>query len=212
MSSLRDLEQVGQATAGDQLDPNPQTVGGLTDLVFTRTYKVRSSLLSNYLFQILSPNVRVMDATVTSAYLTAQRATRIDELDYHLVCVFAQKPSTWMSDASFETVTFPGVEESALYAANEFNFRSGPTSFNTLVRRQHDYFLGPIQGIATIPRFNPVDNATGRRVAVITDNTTPSSDRWISMVGGRQEIVVDSVVTKFKGDIWSRITRYALAQ
>lgn len=206
------LEVVGSQVAGDQIDPNPQTVGGLTDLVFTRTYKVNSNSLSGFIFQILNPAVRVTDATVPNAYLVKQRATKIDEVNVHLQCVFAQIPSQWMSDATYETTTFPGVEPSSLFAPTEFDFRSGPTSFNTQVRMQHDYFLGPISGIATIPRFKPVNMATGLRVSTITDQTNPSSDEYISMVGGRREIVVDSVVVKWMGDIWDRRTRFALAK
>lgn len=212
MASLADLERVGSLVAGDSLDPNPQTAGGLTDLVFTRNFKVNSAVVGDYLYRILDPIVVVMDLEITNAYLVAQRATKIDDVNMNLACVFAQIPSMWTSDSAYETVTFPGVAPSALFAPGEFDFRTGAASYNTLVRRQHDYFLGPLKAIPTIPRFRPVDVQTGLRVSQITDYTFPSSDEYISMVGGRREIVVDSVPQRWKGNIFNRVTRFAQAK
>jgi hypothetical protein len=212
MAQLSDLEQVGQQTSGDQLDPNIQTPGGQNDLVFTRTYKVNSNVVKNYTYQILDSNVRITDATISNAYLVHQRAVRLDEVNMHLICTFAQIPSTWQTDATYEAVTFPGVAPSSLYVPDEFEFRSGPTSFDTQVRKEHAYFLGPQSGIATFERFKPVDAMTGLRVSTITDFTVPSSDQYISLVQGRGEIVVSSVVMRWKGDIWDRTTKYALAK
>jgi hypothetical protein len=130
----------------------------------------------------------------------------------HLLCVFAQIPSTWMTDATYETVTFPGVLPSSLYVTDEFEFRSGPTSFDTQVRKEHAYFLGPQSSIATFDRFKPVDAVTGLRVSTISDFTVPSSDEYISLVQSRGEIIVSSVVLRWKGDILDRVTKYALAK
>jgi hypothetical protein len=205
------LEPVGASEPGDALDPNPQTLGGQTDLVFTRRFRVNGANAADYLFQILNPASAVVDSDITDAYLVNQRLQRINQVDQHLVCVFAQIPSRWSSDVSYQNVTFPGVDRSELYAPGEFEFRSSPTSISTQVRYDHEYFLGPIQGIATFPRFKPVDSQ-GLRVSTITDYTTPSADTYISMVNGRQEIVVESVVLPWKGNIFDRRTLYALAK
>ena len=52
MASLADLEVVGSQVAGDQLDLNPGVVGGQNDYTFTRTFKVNSNVVKNYLFQM----------------------------------------------------------------------------------------------------------------------------------------------------------------
>ena len=105
MDFFSDLEEEGDATTGDALDANPQTLGGATDIVFTRTYKVRANVATNYLFQILSttsaPTVRVTDKFYSNAYLVRQRMSRIDQVNNRLTCVFAQIPATWRSDVSY---------------------------------------------------------------------------------------------------------------
>lgn len=211
MPALRDLETVGDAETGDTLDPNPQTVGGSTDIVFTRTYKVNNSVAASYLFQILDAPVRVMDDKYTDAYLVKQRLNRIDQVNSHLTCVFAQIPSTWQSDANYQAITMPGVDRSSLYAPTDFDFRGSPISISTQIRYEHAYFLGPISSIATRQRFRPVD-ADGVRVSVINDQTYPSANEYISMVNGRQELVMESIVLPWRGDIWDRRTLFALAK
>lgn len=212
---LSDLERVGDSQPGDATDPNPQTLGGQTDLVFSRTYKILGSSLANYLFQIKSttvaPATRITDATITSAYLVAQKYKRIDEVNGHLICVFAQIPSTWSTDHQYQTIPFPGVQQSSLYTPYDFEFRPSAASFSTQIRYEHAYFLGPANGIATRPRFKPTNNQ-GYRTSVITDDTNPTADQYISMVNGRQELVIESVVLPWKGDIFVRRTLFALAK
>jgi hypothetical protein len=208
------LEMVGDAVPGDSLNPNQQTLGGATDLVFTRTYKVGADYAS-YLFQILSttaaPTTRVTDDKITTAYLVKQRLQRVDDVNSHLVCVFASLPSTWMTDYRLENVTMPGVLRSSFNSPGEFNFRSSPVSFLTPVRYEHAYFLGPPIGIATYSLFAPV-SVQGSRTSILDDNTDPSSDFYISMVNGRGEFVVESGARQWLGDIFERITKFAVAQ
>lgn len=210
MGFFTGLELVGSQTAGDSLDVNPGTVGGLNDWVFSRTYKVRSSSLSSYLFQILNPAVRVFDDTNTSAYLVKQRAVRHDEVNVHLTCVFSMIPSAW-DESKYQPVTFPGVLPSSVYAATDFPFRASSYTKTTQCRHHHQYFLGPISSIPTVDLFQPVDS-DGTRVSVISDFTTPSADEYIALVNNRAEIVTESVVLPFKGDIWGLRTTYAVAK
>lgn len=210
MGFFTGLELVGSQTAGDALDLNPGTIGGLNDWAFSRTYKVRSSVLENYLFQILSPAVRVTDDTNPTAYLVKQRAVRLDEVNVHLICVFSMIPSQW-DESKYQPVTFPGVLPSTLYTPADFPFRSSSYTKTTQCRHNHQYFLGPINSIPTVPLFQPVDS-DGNRVSVITDYTTPSSDEYISLVASRGEIVTESVVLPYRGDIWDLRTTFSIAK
>ena len=210
MGNFTDLEQVGSQVAGDSLDPNPGTIGGLNDWVFSRTYKVNSNILKNYLFQILNPPVRITDDVVTNAYLVRQSARRVDEVNAHLTCVFAQIPSSW-DQSAYQPVTFPGVQLSSLYAPQDFTFRTSAYTKPTQARHHHQYFLGPISSIPTIPLFKPVDSQ-GNRVSVLDDWTSPSADEYISLVASRGETVQESVVVPWKGDIYCLRTLYAVAQ
>lgn len=214
-SPLSDLEEVGARFTGDQLDPNPQSIGGQTDLVFTRTFKVSAVNAPNYLYQIRStfsaPATRVMDAKIPTAYLVAQRLVAVNDADMHLVCVFAQLPSTWYTDASYQNVPFPGVLQSSLYTPYDFEFRASALTLSTQTRYEHTYFLGPQNAIAPRPRFKVFD-VHGYRTSVIDDNTNPSADEYIGLVNARQEIVIESVVLPWKGDIYDRRTLFALAK
>lgn len=210
MGFFTGLELVGSQVAGDSLDTNPGTIGGLNDWVFSRTYKVRSSLLQNYLFQILNPLVRVTDDTNPTAYLVKQRAVRHDEVNVHLTCVFAMLPSAW-DESKYQPVTFPGVLPSTVYASSDFPFRASAYTKTTQCRHHHQYFLGPINAIPTVPVFQPVDQF-GNRVSVISDWTTPSADEYIGLVNNRGEIVTESVVLPWKGDLWNLRSTYAVAK
>lgn len=210
MGFFTGLELVGSQTAGDALEVNPGTIGGLNDWVFSRTYKVRSSVLKNYLFQILNPAIRVTDDTNSSAYLVKQHASRMDEVNVHLTCVFAQIPSQW-DESRYQPVTFPGVLPSTLYSPADFPFRSSAYTKTTQCRHHHQYFLGPINSIPTVALFQPVDSA-GSRVSVISDYTTPSADEYISLVNNRGEIVTESVIMPWKGDIYDLRTTYAVSK
>lgn len=204
------LEQVGEQMAGDSLDFNPGTVGGQNDYVFTRTYKVNSNNVQAFLYQILNPAVRVTDATIPNAYLVKQRASKVDEVNMHLSCVFAQIPSSW-DDFKDVPASFPGVLPSTLYTPYDFPYRSSTYTKESKCRYNFQYFLGPPRTIPTVPLFQPVDS-DGNRVSVISDFTTPSADTYISLVGNRGEIVLHSTVNKWKGDIWELKTTYAEAK
>lgn len=204
------LEEVGQRVPGDSLNPNRGTIGGRNDWVFSRTYKVNGTEVENYLFKILDPAIRVTDDTVTNAYLVDQRASKLDENNVILTCVFAQIPSAW-TKSSYQTVTFPGVLPSSLYSPSDFAFRSSSYSKPTQCRHLYTYFLGPINTTATLPLFQPVDS-DGNRVSVISDFTYPSADEYISLTASRGEIVVESIVENFMGDIWARRDLLAVAK
>lgn len=210
MGNFTALEQVGSLVVGDSLEVNPGTVGGLNDFVFTRTYKVNTNVIQNYLFQILNPPNRITDDTITTAYLVKQSSRKIDDVNHHLTCVFAQIPSQW-DQSSYQTVPFPGVAVSSLYTAFDFPFRSSIYSYPSQCRHNWQYFLGPISSIPTATKFQPVDDQ-GNRVSVITDWTNPSCDEYIAMVNSRREIITESVVINYKGDIWGLRTTYALAK
>lgn len=210
MGFFTDLEIVGEQVAGDSLDLNQGTVGGLNDFVFSRTYRVNSRVVQNYLFQILNPSVRVTDDTIPSAYLVRQRATKVDEVNLHLTCVFAQLPSSW-DDFKEVPASFPGVLPSTLYSPYDFPFRNSTYTKESKCRYNYQYFLGPPRTIPTVPLFQPIDS-DGNRVSVISDYTFPSADEYISLVGNRGEIVLSSVIQPWKGDIWALRTTYAEAK
>ena len=210
MASLRDLEEQGSAEVGVSMQPAQQTTGGSTNLVITRRYKVRSSSATDYIFQILNASPRIMDPTFTDAYLIAQSIGPLDASNGILTCVFAQLPQTW-DEAFYNAVTFPGVDPSSLYSPYDFAFRSGAVSFTTQARYEHTYFLGPINAIPTRTKFKVVDT-DGNQVSVVTDFTEPSSDEYISYVQGRQELVIESVVLPWRGDIWDRRSLLAIAK
>lgn len=210
MSSLRDLEEQGSAEIGVALMPAQQTTGGLTNLLITRRYKVRSADVGNYLYQILNASVRITDPAFTDAYLVRQSVSGYDQSNGILTCQFAQIPQEW-DEAFFNAVTFPGVSPSSLYEPVDFPWRSGSVSFETQARYNHKYFLGPINSIPTVPKFAPVD-MFGNRVSQIDDWTTPSADEYVGMIQSRQEICVSSVVLNWMGDIWDRRTLYAIAK
>lgn len=210
MASLSELEVVGAQVAGDSIDPNPGTIGGQNDYVFTRTFKVNSNVVKNYLFPILNPPMRIVDSKIQNAYLVNQRAVKVDDINDHLICVFAQIPSAW-NESKYQPVTFPGVEVSSLFTPFDFPFRSSPYTKPTQARYYYQYFLGPISGIPTYPTFQPVDRQ-GNRVSVITDWTDPSADEYIALCASRGEIVTESVVLPWRGDIWALRTLFAVAK
>lgn len=210
MGTFTALEQVGSLVTGDALDLNPGTVGGLNDFAFSRTYKVNTNVIQNYLFQILNPSIRVADDTIQSAYLVKQRSHKIDEVNHHLICVFSQIPSPW-NESKYQPVPFPGVQVSSLYTAFDFPFRNSTFTKSSQCRHFWQYFLGPINSIPTVPLFQPVDS-DGNRTNLITDWTSPSTDEYVSLVNSRGEIVTESVVLPFKGDIWGLRTTYAIAK
>jgi len=211
MPNFKLLEQVGDAVQGDQINLTPQAVGGASDMTFTRTFRVNSQDLPSYLVQIIDAPNPVVDFQYTNAYLVQQQARRINQIDVHLLCVYAQVPSPWSEDGGYAVETFPGVVRSNLYQADGFPWRSSTSSFETQIRNEHSYQLGTLSGCATYPRFAPVDQQ-GYRVSVLTDYTSPSVDEWISMVYGQQEIVVSSTARRWRGPIWEVITRYAQAK
>lgn len=210
MGFFTDLEAVGSRVPGDSLNPNRGTIGGRNSWVFTRTFKVNGTLVQNYLFQILNPSVRVTDDTVTNAYLVDQKAVKLDDVDVHLICVFAQVPNAW-DESSYKPASFPGVLPSTLYTAYDFPFRPSTYTKTSQCRHAHQYFLGPIWSIPTFPLFQPVDG-DGNRVSIISDYTYPSSDEYISLVASRGEIILESVVLPWHGDIWDLRTTYAVAK
>jgi hypothetical protein len=210
MGFFTDLEAVGSRVPGDALDPNRGTIGGRNDWVFSRTYKVNGTLIENYLFRILDPAIRVTDDTVTNAYLVDQRATKLDENNMTLTCVFAQIPTAW-NESKYQPASFPGVLPSTLYTPYDFPFRSSTYTKTSQCRHAHQYFLGPIWSIPTLPLFQPVDS-DGNRVSVISDYTSPSADEYISLVSSRGEIILESVVLPWRGDIWDLRTTYAVAK
>jgi len=208
--SLRDLEEIGSAEVGVAMGTSVQTPGGLSNLKIKRRYKVRANIAYQYLFQILNPSVRETDPTYPTAYLVRQALAPHDKANAMLECEFWMIPTLW-NEAKYQPVTFPGVLKSSLYPAPDFPFRGSNFTRATQARHQHQYFLGPINSIPTIPYFQPVD-AFGNRTNIITDFTTPSADEYISYVYGRQELVMESVVLPVIGDIWDQRTLYAIAQ
>jgi hypothetical protein len=211
MPNFQLLEPVGDAVQGDQINLTPQTPGGASDMTFTRTFRVNSQDLPTYLVQIIDAPTPIVDYQYPNAYLVQQQARRHNDIDVHLLCVFAQVPSPWAEDGGYAVETFPGVARSSLYPPDGFPWRNSSSSFETQIRREHSYQLGSLSGCATFPRFAPVD-AHGNRVSVLTDYTSPSVDTWIAMVYGRQEIVVSSTASRWRGPIWEIITRYAVCQ
>jgi len=216
---LTDLEEIGSAEAGLGVRPAIQTAGGATNLVFKRRFRVNANTYQNYLFPVLNlPNAAayIQDkkynalAGLTPAYLVGQDVEPFNEVDVALVCEFAMVPSSW-NEYNNMTVSFPGVAQSSLYAPDEALFRSSNLTERTQIRIYHQYFLGQPTGIPTYDLFNPVDQF-GNRTNVIDDNSDPSADEYISMINGRQEIVKDSPVIPWKGDIWEVRTVFALAQ
>lgn len=212
MPSLQDLEEIrGSAQVGVATDIPVQTPGGDQNLIIDRQYKVLAVNKSNYIFDILDPVTAITDPSYPSAYLVKQSFSKLDDVNAILHCRFAMVPVSWITDYDSQSVTFPGILPSSLYAPNEFDFRSAASSIDTMVRRQHDYFYGNPTGIPVYDRFRPVDQF-GNQVSVITDYTDPSADQYIAMVQGRQEITVKSIVKPWMGWIFERLTLYAIAQ
>ena len=69
------------------------------------------------------------------------------------------------------------------------------------------YFLSNPGDIPVFNEFRPTDQY-GTEVTQIDDNTIPSADEYIAMVQGLQEIIKQSTVRKWMGDIWVRETLY----
>ena len=215
-----DLEETGSAEVGNGLSPNVQTAGGATNLVITRRFKVNSQKYQNYLFQLLNPaagyyqdkkyNTSATNPTQTPAYLVGQHVSPLDESNCTLTCIFAQVPTVY-DEYNFGAETFPGVSLSSLYTPADFLFRSAPISIRTQIRINHTYYLGNPTGIPTYKLFNPL-TIQGIRTNQITDQTTPSADEYIAQSMGGQELVMDSSVLPWKGDIWECRTTFALAK
>lgn len=210
MPSLLDLEEIGSGEVGVSMNPMPQTVGGSTNLQITRRYKVRSADATSYLFQILNPNVRITDPTFPDAYLVDQTISGKDKADGVLTCVFCQIPTRW-DEPYPNPVPFPGVLPSSLMTPFDFPFRSSAQSLYSTAFVRHQYFLGPQVNVPTLPIFQPIDQF-GNRTSVLDDWTAPSSDRYVAMVGAREEIIISSVVHPWRGDIYDQRSLIALAK
>jgi hypothetical protein len=213
--SLNDLEEIGSAEIGIGVQSAVQTPGGGTNLVIKRRFKVSTQVYTQYLFQILNPVSYIKDkkyngaSSTTPAYLVKQWTEGLDKANADLFCMFAMVPSTY-NEYDSQTISLPGVQKSSLYDPSEFLFRNSSITKRTQVRIEHAYFLGNPQGIATYEEFNVMDSS-GVRTNLVTDNTDPSADEYISMVNGSQEIVIESPVKPWMGDIWERRTVFALA-
>lgn len=211
MASLRDLQEQGSAEIGVSMDNSPQTVGGATNLRITRRYKVRSNIADTYLFQIIDAAVRITDPTYPDAYLVKQSLGPRDEADAILTCVFCQIPTIWRTDGGTQPIVFPGVLPSSLMSPYDFKFRGSAGSIVTQTRWERQYFLGPLTAIPLVPLFQPVDQFNNR-VSVLDDWTSPSSDEYVAMTTGRQEIVTECSANRWMGDIFERKTLYAIAK
>ena len=210
---------MGSAEAGNGIRVAIQTGGGANNLIIKRRYKVNANAYSQYLYQLLNPAGGYIqdkkynssaNPALTPAYLVDQEVEPLDKVNAVLVYTFAMLPTVY-NEYNFESITFPGVALSSLYEPNEFRFRTNSITLRTQVRRNHRFFLGNPTGIPTYDEFTVMNNQ-GMDTNVITDTTTPPADEYISMVNGRQEIVKDSSVIPWMGDIWECLTTFALAK
>ncbi len=216
--ALTDLEEVGSAEVGAGVLAAIQTAGGATNLTVRRRFRVNANSYTNYLFQLLNPpgGAYIQDKKynvaggLTPAYLVDQHMEGLNTVDGVLVCDFAMVPSVY-NEYTAQVVSFPGVSLSSLYSPEQFNFRSSPITLMTQVRKNHVFFLGNPQGFPTYPLFVVLTNQ-GYRTNAVTDQTTPPANEYIAKVVGRQEIVIDSSVIPWRGDIWECRTTFALAQ
>lgn len=214
------LEEIGSAEVGNGVKVAIQTGGGANNLIVNRRFKVNANEYTSFLYQLLNPaagyiqdkkyNTSATNPTLSPAYLVDQVVEPLDQANAYLRYVFAMVPTAY-DEFNYETENFPGVAISSLYADTDFLFRSAPINRKTQIRRNHTWYLGNPTGIATYDEFEVI-NSQGLRTSVITDQTTPSADEYISMVNGRQEIVIDSAVRPWMGDIWECVTTFALAK
>lgn len=206
-----ELEEVGPPIIGLSFKLNRQVAApGTNNRTIARRYKMRLADLEYYTVPIINPTLR--DAVYPLAIIIDQDVERIgdNKTDAYLLRTFAEIPTEW-DEAFDEVATFPGVLPSNLYAPGEFQFRSGPSSIRTSIRINRRYFLSNPAAYPRIPKFQAVDS-DGRATSVISDYTTPSADEYISMVLGRQEIAVSSIVKPWRGDIHFRETVFAEAK
>jgi hypothetical protein len=82
----------------------------------------------------------------------------------------------------------------------------------------YDYFLpGVTAGISSpsdIPNVDPlwiIDNA-GRRTHTLSGNSTPNTTDYLALVAAGTQIVIErSTLSRWRGNIWERVTRYVRA-
>lgn len=178
--------------------------------VIRRVAEIRVEDVPHYIVPIESPTL--YDDVFTNAVIVGQSIEEKagDRTVCYLHRVFAEIPKEW--DETVERAeTFFGVAKSMLYAPGDFAFRNSVISLRTRCRISRRYFLGNPGRIVESARFQPVDN-DGVAVNVITDDTVPSSDEYIAMVNGRQEIVLSSISKQWMGDIHFLETIYSPAK
>jgi hypothetical protein len=161
---------------------------------------------SYYLVPLINPTF--YDLVYTGAVIVDQKIEPLSEnhAECELVRVFAEVPTPY--DEYIErAITFPAVAPSQLYAPADFYFRSAQVSRWTSGRMARAYFLSNPGDIPVFNEFRPTDQY-GTEVTQIDDNTIPSADEYIAMVQGLQEIIKQSTVRKWMGDIWVRETLY----
>jgi hypothetical protein len=199
------LQEIGSPRVGEGIALGIQS-NGTNCRVITRRFRMRIEDQASYLVALINPTL--YDSVFTSAVIVGQeiRAKAEDHADCELVRVFAEVPTPY--DEYIErAVTFPGVSPSKLYTPADFRFRDTQVSRWASGRLARAYFLSNPRDIPVYPEFHPTDQQ-GVEVTTIDDNTIPSADEYIALVQGKGEIIKESVVKQWKGDIWVRETLY----
>jgi hypothetical protein len=205
----RALQEIGVPRIGDGIELGPQS-SGTDNRIITRKYRMAAEDSASYLVSLINPTL--YDSVYTGAVIVKQRIEAIP--DNHsealLIRVFAELPTPY--DEYIErAVTFPAVAPSNLYTPQDFYFRNTEVSRWASGRLARAYFLSNPKDIAIYPLFRPTDQ-DGVEVTMIDDNTIPTADEYIALVQGKQEIIKESTVKLWMGDIWVRETLYVNPQ
>lgn len=93
-----------------------------------------------------------------------------------------------------------------------------PRSESVNSRLQFDYYVPGVSGGITTPADITILQPTkildpeGNEVDSYNDLTTPSQDTYLASTVGNEIVVQESSLSRWHGDIWERVTRYAEAR
>lgn len=131
-----------------------------------------------------------------------------------LAKVTAVNPGVSVTVASFfvgSSSTFSSVSGTIMeYAPG----RQLPQSFIVASRMLSEFFYtaNPQADIALSQPFQPVLTTTGYPTDTLTANTAPTAAVYAGLVSSEGELVVESYISRYMGDIWQRITRLVPAR
>ena len=128
----------------------------------------------------------------------------------HYTEVYANKPNDYTVPAGNVSYPFPG-----------FLNQRAVTTLDVQVSRTHEFFVtvDPIADISTIAAFRPVADGTQHDVDILTDGggvatlTDPTRANYkTNFIDTELLVVRESVVSRYLGNIWERVTDRVLAK